>query len=113
MIDGVIRNRIAPADLARQERVCLHEVAGEEERSGDALALQHRENLPGSVRVAATVERQRDDMLPCLQPDELARNDRRRQSVNHASPGRRRPAARVRKAGTGSAVGCATSSTAP
>jgi len=113
MVDGVVRNRVPPADRAREERIGLNEVSGEEERPGHVLASQDCENALRSVRVATTVERQRNDVLSRLQPHELACDDRGRQGVNHASPGRRKPAARRRRVGTGSPAGCATSITAP
>ena len=59
--------------------------------------------------IGPAVEGQRDNVLPRLQPDELAGDNGGRQREHHASPGRRTPAAARRKAGTGSAAGCATS----
>jgi len=104
VVDGVVGDRVAPADRARQRRKRPHEVSGEEERAGDVLPPQHREHLLGGVCVAPAVEGQRDDVPSRLQADELARDNRRRQRVDHPSPGRRKPEARLRRAGTGSAA---------
>ncbi len=66
MVDGVVRDRIPPADRPRQERIRLDEVSREEERPSHVLLSQNCENPFCCVRVAATVEGQRDDVLSRL-----------------------------------------------
>src|SRR5256714_9005890 len=91
MVDGVVSDRIATADRARQARVGLHEVPGEKERPLHVLAPQNGQYTLGAVRVPAAVEGQRDDVLPGLQPHELSPDARRRWARLHPTAGRSIP----------------------
>src|SRR5215831_11783191 len=113
MVDRVVPVAIAAPDHPCQQRVALHEVAGEEERRPNLVAPQDGEHTLRAVGVAAAVEGQRDDVLPRLEPDDLARHNGRWKREHHASPGRRMPGTRARSAGTGSPSGLATTRTAP
>src|SRR5919107_1389483 len=93
MVDRVVADGIAPADRTRERRVALHEMPGEEERCIHVLAAQRRQHLACGVGVSSSVERQRDDMLPRLQADELSGDDRRRQREHHESTSNCNPSA--------------------
>ena len=113
VVDRVVADRIPAADHTRERGIGLDEVAGEEERRRGMPSAQGEQDASRTIGVPTAVEGQRDHVLSGLQPDDLPGDDRGRQREAHASPGSRTPAARSRSAGTGSAAGCATSSTAP
>jgi hypothetical protein len=113
MVDRVIADEIVPSDRTGQPWIGLDEVPREEERRRHVRAAQRTKHSGGAVGVPAAVKRQRDDVLSRLQSNELACNDGRWRCDHHRSPGKRKPRARARRSGTGSATGRATTMTAP
>jgi len=83
VVDRVVADEKRSADRPCELRIRAHEVPAEEERRRRVVASQHREDSWRAGRVAAHVERQRDDVFPRLQPNELAADDRRRKRRKH------------------------------
>ena len=75
VIEGVIADRIAPADCPRESGVETDPAAGKEEGRRHAPPSQRLQDQRGSARgVAAAVEGERHELAVSRQPVDLTRN---------------------------------------